>query len=141
MEDVFAVEHAGTALDDQIVRGQVFGIVGAAYHGYFQGFAVFFLQHPRDFFSADVFFERCMGAAFGDQDPGIGGEVHQFFGSLFVVVQVAFVVGEEDGERGEQAFCRFVFVDVVEDLGVSDDQFWGIFQLVQGFYQFVGGGT
>ena len=82
-----------------------------------------------------------MGAAFGDQDPGIGGEVHQFFGPLFVVVQIAFVVGKEDRERGEQTFCRFVIIDVVEDLRIGDDQFWGIFQLIQGFHQFVGGGT
>ena len=70
VEDVFAVEHAGAALDDQVVWGQVFGVVGAAYDGYFQGFAVFFLQHPRDLFSADVFFQWFMGAAFGDQDAG-----------------------------------------------------------------------
>ena len=73
VEDVFAVEHAGAALDDQVVWGQVFGVVGAAYDSHFQGFAVFFLQHPRDLFSADVFFQRCMGAAFGDQDAGVGG--------------------------------------------------------------------
>lgn len=51
VEDVFAVEHAGAALDDQVVWGQVFGVVGAAYDSHFQGFAVFFLQHPRDLFS------------------------------------------------------------------------------------------
>ena len=73
VEDVFAVEHAGAALDDQVIWGQVFGVVGAAYDSHFQGFAVFFLQHPRDLFSADVFFQWCMGAAFGDQDAGVGG--------------------------------------------------------------------
>ena len=141
VEDVFAVEHAGAALDDQVIWGQVFGVVGAAYDGYFQGFAVFFLQHPRDLFSADVFFQWCMGAAFGDQDAGVSGQIQLYFSSLFVVIQVAFVVGKEDGKGGQQAFCRFVFVDIIEDLGVSDDQFWGIFQLVHGFHKFVGGGT
>lgn len=53
--NIFAVKHAGAALDDQIVRMQVLWKIRPAYDVHGQAFSKALFEHPGDLFPSDVF--------------------------------------------------------------------------------------
>ena len=101
---IFAVEHAGSAVDDQIVGSQIFREVGSRNHIDLYSLSEAFPQHVGYFYTSDIFGKWGMGAGFGNQDAGFFRQGGKGSGSLDVVINISLVLGEENGEGSQPAW-------------------------------------
>lgn len=67
VEHIFASEHAGSAMNDQAVGGEVFRKIVARHHINLQSPAYAFAQHVRNLHPADILCHGSVGARFGYQ--------------------------------------------------------------------------
>lgn len=115
-EDVAAVEHAGSAVDDQVVAGEVFRKIGSCDDIHREPFAYPFAQQARNLDASDVLRCRGVGARFGYQYPRLFRQAVYRRRPFHKGADVALVIGEKDGEGGEQAFGRCQGTDRGEGL-------------------------
>ena len=73
--DIFPVEHTGSALNNQIITGQIPGIIGSAYKVNRNAGAYPFAKHARYLFSPDILRKRRMGTALRNQNLRLFGQI------------------------------------------------------------------
>lgn len=94
IQDMFAIEHAGSAMNNQVVAIQVLRKIISGNNVDMQLLSDTFAQHSWKFHSADVFGQWSMSTGFGYQDPGIFCQLVDDIRSFGIVVNVSLVAGK-----------------------------------------------
>ena len=92
------IEHAGTAVDDELVRLEIIRECAAACEMIIEFFAGVLLNPARQLDRADVVTLAVMGAAFRDQDGIAFLKSIQCLDTTDCLLQTALVAREQDGE-------------------------------------------
>ena len=119
---IFPVKHTCSALDDQIISGKVIRKIGSAYQLYLQVFSKSYLQHPGNFHSANILFQRCMCAAFGNQYMRSFFQTVNCFCSLYVVRKISLVCRKQYRNGSKHALFWIVLIDEWEHLRICAAQ-------------------
>ena len=110
---------AGTAVDNEAVRGQVLGEVVAGGNVHLQVRDAF-AQKRRNLYPADVFGVRYMRAGLGNEYPAARFQGIYGLGPFHKHFKIALCSGKKYGERCKRARCRDGFIYSLEHLRVGD---------------------
>ena len=116
------VEHASTAMYDEIVGGEIVGEVAARHNIDGEGLTNSSAQQPGQFHPANVLTDGSMGAGFGDEHPRLTCEAVDGPGALSEIFDVALLCGEENGEGGQPALLWRHSPHPSQGLRVGDDE-------------------
>ena len=72
---MLAVKHTAATVNHQVIWRQVLREIISGYDVYVQPFSDTLPEHIRDFFAADILFERCMSTGLRNKNPGAFGQM------------------------------------------------------------------
>ena len=102
-EHLRAVEHAGTAVDDEVVGAEVVGEVVARHNVDVELLSGLLTQEARNLHAANVLTDGSVRTGFGNEDVRMLREAVHHLCALSEIVDVTFSCCKEDGECGQPA--------------------------------------
>ena len=94
-QDIFAIEHAGTAMDDKIDPRQILGKIPASCHGDMDAIPQPLAQKTRELDPSDILTKWPMGARLRNQDMRLRRQFADRLRRLGEVADIALMTGKQ----------------------------------------------